>query len=144
VRETLPLAGTPYIEMVAVMAKYNPFAEKAGMTKIAESRPDPRLIRVAEALAAQGFNLHLLGSRRYLRTRLESLTPEELERVRRALSTGITHPKLMKKLTRKKIIFGYRKEGFDRLKETDVDELVDLIFILGILLQTKVYLLWTL
>lgn len=28
VRETLPLAGTPYVVMVAVMAKYNPFGEK--------------------------------------------------------------------------------------------------------------------
>ncbi|MEM2984788.1 MAG: hypothetical protein QXL24_06165, partial [Candidatus Jordarchaeaceae archaeon] len=128
--------------MVAVMAKYNPFAEKAGMTKIAESRPDPKLIRVAEALAAQGFNLHLLGSRRYLRTRLESLTPEELERVRRALSTGVTHPKLMKKLTRKKIIFGYRKEGLIHLQKTSLEELVELISTLGILLQTKTYLFW--
>ena len=33
VRETLAFAGTPYVEMVAVMAKYNPFAEKAGMQK---------------------------------------------------------------------------------------------------------------
>ncbi len=31
IRETLPLAGTSYVEMIAVMAKYNPFAEKAGM-----------------------------------------------------------------------------------------------------------------
>jgi len=36
VRETLAKAGTPYVEMPAVMAKYNPFAEKAGMRKIAE------------------------------------------------------------------------------------------------------------
>ncbi|MEM1550431.1 MAG: hypothetical protein QXX56_05770 [Candidatus Bathyarchaeia archaeon] len=36
VRETLHLAGAPYIEMIAVMAKYNPFAEKAGMKKIVE------------------------------------------------------------------------------------------------------------
>jgi hypothetical protein len=34
-----PLAGTPYVEMPAVMAKYNPFAEKAGMKKIAEQPP---------------------------------------------------------------------------------------------------------
>ena len=33
IRETLPLAGTPYVEMVAVMAKYNQFAEKAGKRK---------------------------------------------------------------------------------------------------------------
>lgn len=78
VRETLPLAGTPYVELVAVMAKYNPFAEKAGMTKVAESKPDPKLLRAAEALASQRFNLHLLGSGRYLRSKLDSLSPEGL------------------------------------------------------------------
>jgi len=36
VRETLAKAGTIYVEMVVVMAKYNPFGEKAGMQKIAE------------------------------------------------------------------------------------------------------------
>jgi hypothetical protein len=40
VKETLPLAGTEYVEMPAVMAKYNPFGEKAEMQKIAEQ---PRL-----------------------------------------------------------------------------------------------------
>jgi ABC-type ATPase with predicted acetyltransferase domain len=39
IRETLPLAGTPYAEMIAVMAKYRPFAEKAGMRKVAERPP---------------------------------------------------------------------------------------------------------
>ena len=34
IRETLPSAGTPYVEMIAVMPKYSPFAEKAGMQKI--------------------------------------------------------------------------------------------------------------
>lgn len=38
IRETLPLAGTSCVEMIAVMAKYNPFAEKAGMKKIAEQK----------------------------------------------------------------------------------------------------------
>jgi|GEM_PF-5047667 hypothetical protein len=33
VRETLHLVGTPYVEMPTVMAKYNPFAEKARMQK---------------------------------------------------------------------------------------------------------------
>jgi len=28
VRETLSLAGTPYVELVAVMAKYNPFERR--------------------------------------------------------------------------------------------------------------------
>lgn len=42
VRETLAFAGTPFVEMVAVMAKYNPFAEKAGMEKIAEQPPSKK------------------------------------------------------------------------------------------------------
>jgi len=40
VREMLPLVGRLYVETVAVMARYNPFFEKAGMTRVAESRPD--------------------------------------------------------------------------------------------------------
>jgi len=30
--------GTPYVEMIAVMAKYSPFAEKSGMRKITEQQ----------------------------------------------------------------------------------------------------------
>ncbi len=54
VRETLPLAGTPYVEMVAVMAKYNPFGEKAGMQKIMEqAQPES----VAHDRAVASFRL---------------------------------------------------------------------------------------
>jgi len=38
IRQTLSLAGTPQVEMIAVMAKYNPFAEKVGMQKILEQQ----------------------------------------------------------------------------------------------------------
>jgi hypothetical protein len=47
----LPLAGTPYVEMPAVMAKYNPFAEKAGMQKIAEQKPPKEAVKIAETLS---------------------------------------------------------------------------------------------
>ena len=66
VRETLSLAGTPYVEMVAVMAKYNPFAEKAGMQKIAVQQPTQKVLRISEALSSLGFNLQFLSSGRYL------------------------------------------------------------------------------
>ncbi len=42
VHDTLSLAGTEYVEVSAVMAKYNPFAEKAGMKKVAEQQPPHR------------------------------------------------------------------------------------------------------
>jgi len=39
VRQTLTQAETPYVETTAVMAKYNPFFERAGMTRIQETSP---------------------------------------------------------------------------------------------------------
>jgi ABC-type ATPase with predicted acetyltransferase domain len=56
VRETLARAGTPYVEMVAVMAKYNPFAEKAGMKKIAVQQPTQKVLRISEVLSSLGFD----------------------------------------------------------------------------------------
>lgn len=50
VRDTLPLAGTEYVEMSAVMSKYNPFAEKAGMMKIAEQLPPKETLKIVEAI----------------------------------------------------------------------------------------------
>ena len=41
---------TPYVELVAVMAKYNPFAEKAGMQKIVEQPPPKEVLAIAEIL----------------------------------------------------------------------------------------------
>ena len=40
------MAGTEYVEMSAVMAKYNPFAEKAGMKRIAEQAPPKEATRI--------------------------------------------------------------------------------------------------
>ena len=45
VKVTLPLAGTEYVEMSAVMAKYNPFAEKAGMKKTVEQESPKEALR---------------------------------------------------------------------------------------------------
>jgi ABC-type ATPase with predicted acetyltransferase domain len=45
IKDTLPLAGTEYVEMSAVMAKYNPFAEKAGMKRIADQAPPKEATR---------------------------------------------------------------------------------------------------
>ncbi|MDK1030382.1 MAG: ATP-binding cassette domain-containing protein [Planctomycetia bacterium] len=48
VRETLPLAGTPYVESLAVMGRVNPFFEKAGMTRY--DVPPPRQSAAMSAL----------------------------------------------------------------------------------------------
>jgi len=62
VNETIPLAGKPYVETVTVMTRYNPFFERVGLTKIAESKPDPRILEDVEKLRALGFNPIFLSS----------------------------------------------------------------------------------
>jgi hypothetical protein len=61
IRKTLLLAGTECVEMVAVMAKYNPFGERAGMKKAAEQEPSREILRVSKVLEEVGFNVQLLG-----------------------------------------------------------------------------------
>jgi ABC-type lipoprotein export system ATPase subunit len=65
VKDTLLFAGTPYVEAVAVMAKYNPFFEKAGMQKITESKPQKTITDVITKLEKIGFDPMLLGSATY-------------------------------------------------------------------------------
>ncbi len=54
VRETLPLAGTPYVEAMAVMAGMHPFFERAGMTRYAVA-PSPGAARLRAALETVGL-----------------------------------------------------------------------------------------
>ncbi len=95
VGETLPLAGTPYVEMPAVMAKYNPFAEKAGMVKIVEQPPPKQALAIAETLKQLGFNIHLLGSEKYVLAKLQSLSEKEIQAIKEAL-IKFCHSRFMK------------------------------------------------
>jgi len=47
-----------------MIAKYNPLFEKAGMTKIAETKPRPQILKAIEKLRALGFNLVILTSKK--------------------------------------------------------------------------------
>jgi len=53
VRETMPTVGTTYVETLAVMARYNPFFERAGMTRIDAPPPRDRFLEAAEALGVR-------------------------------------------------------------------------------------------
>jgi len=95
IKETLPLVGTPYIEMPAVMAKYNPFAEKAGMRKTMEQPPPDEASKIAEILKNIGFNIELLGSENCNLNKLQNLVPAELRLIREAFAK-YNHPRFMK------------------------------------------------
>lgn len=88
VRQTLPLEGRPYVETLAVMAKFNPFFERAGMVRLA-NQIDPR---AKEALESAFSVLKQMGAKEYIlldpelfRRWYKGLRKTEKERARKAL-----------------------------------------------------------
>jgi len=142
VRDTLALVGTAFVEMVAVMAKYNPFAEKAGMQKISEQPPSKEALRISEVLSGLGFNLQLLGSERHVKEKLESLTMEQLAALKDAfINNG--HPRFMKEIGAcRREAYGKKADYVKGIKDADLTKIAKLIKIVGVLLQSKVYLFW--
>jgi ABC-type ATPase with predicted acetyltransferase domain len=140
VRETLPLVGTPYVEMVAVMAKYNPFGEKAGMQKIVEQLPAKQVLRVSEVLSDLGFNVQLLGSQKYVVEKLESLSSQQLEILKQVFIKN-AHPRLRKVFAPHQP-YGTKADYVEGVKNADSTKMAKLIKIAGLLLQSKVYLFW--
>jgi MoaA/NifB/PqqE/SkfB family radical SAM enzyme len=128
------------VETVAVMAKYNPFFEKAGMHKIGESQQVKSALNVAEILKTLGFNTTFLRSSKYVLKKLASLKADELSVLKEAFAEN-KHPRFMKEFSfhdpygKSKI---YRKA----IETADFEKLAKLISICSMLLQTKVYLFW--
>jgi ABC-type ATPase with predicted acetyltransferase domain len=98
VHKTLSLAGTPYVETVAVMARYNPFFEHAGLRKIAESPPVKNAFKVADILKTLGFNLTFLRSQKYVLKKLASLRDKELSMLKEVFAEN-KHPRFMKEFS---------------------------------------------
>jgi len=140
VKETLAKAGTPYVEMPAVMAKYNPFGEKAGMRKIAEQPPPKEALAIAEILEQLGFNIQLLGSEKYVLNKLQTLSDEDLAKVKEAFIKHC-HARFMKYFF-PHLLFGYKKVYVEEIKKASLERLARLIKVCGFLMQTKVYLFW--
>jgi ABC-type ATPase with predicted acetyltransferase domain len=140
VMETLPLAGTEYVEMPAVMAKYNPFAEKAGMQKIAEQPPPKEAMKIVETLHQLGFNTQLLGSEKYALNKLQALSDKEVTKIKEAFIKN-SHARFMKYFFPHQL-FGKRKAYAKEIMKASPDKLARLIKVCGFLMQIKVYLFW--
>jgi len=67
------------------MAKYNLFFEKAGMTKIAETTPNPQILTVVDKLRALNFSPIFLNSERTNMNQLQKVTETEVSKVRTAI-----------------------------------------------------------
>ncbi len=140
IRETLPLVGTPYVEMIAVMAKYSPFAEKAGMQRIVQQRVVDSVSEVSKTLSQLGFDLRLLGSERYVRAKLDGLNPQQMCQLKAAFVKN-KHLRFRKELTGGQL-FGKTSDYLKNLQNADNAKVAKLVKIAGVLRQTKVYLFW--
>jgi len=138
VRETLPRVGRKYVEAMAVMARYNPFFEKAGMKRIAERKPNRMIIEAVEALEKLGFKRHLLASEGYNLKKLQSLRDEEIREVMDALKKTGQYKRLM--ATGK--AYPRREEFEEWIARQDLRRLAEVLTRLAVLAETKVYLFW--
>ncbi|MGD6810519.1 MAG: hypothetical protein ACQCN3_12540 [Candidatus Bathyarchaeia archaeon] len=142
IRETLPQVGTPNVEMIAVMAKYSPFAEKAGMQKVVEQQTVESVKRMTQTLLHLDFNLQLIGSQRYVESKLASLNEEQVRELKTAFMAS-THPRLKKEVTASRHHpFGKTSDYVKYIQNADNAQIGKMIKILAMLSQTKVYLFW--
>ncbi|MCJ7770355.1 hypothetical protein MUP37_02135 [Candidatus Bathyarchaeota archaeon] len=141
VRETLPLAGTDHVEMSAVMAKHNPFAERAGMRRIAVQVPTKQALALAEILESVGLDRRLFGSVGHVEQQLRAMSKENLDLVRAGFIRH-KHDRFLKEFS-SDVPFGRAADYEKCIKKTSVEQLARLIKICGFLLQEKAYLFWS-
>lgn len=124
------------------MAKYSPFAEKAGMRRIAEQQPTKGVLRISELLSDFGFDLQLLGSSRYIFSKIEELNPAQIGKLKEAFIKN-KHPRFKKEFAASRHQpFGKTSDYVFCIQNADQFKMVKLIKLVGMLLQTKVYLFW--
>jgi hypothetical protein len=117
-------------------------AEKAGLEKIVEQQPLEGVKRIAAKLSEFGFNLSLLGSERYVLEKLRLLNNIELG-VLKGLFVENKHPRFKKEFAvSRHQPFGRASDYVKCIENADVAKLAKLIKLVGMLMQTKVYLFW--
>ena len=136
VKESLRLQGRKHVELTAVMAQYNPFAEKAGMKPILLTTPHKTVLQALEELKELGFNPSLMGSKSYNERIIKDLPDlEPLHNILKKVSS-----QYYKRLTRKSMPY-VKKDVFIRwLKEQETESLAKSLKTLTTLSTTKAYL----
>jgi hypothetical protein len=142
IRDTLSRVGTPNVEMIAVMAKYSPFAEKAGMHKVIEQQSVTGLRKLTQTLLALEFDMQLIGSQHYVGDKLQSLSKVEIGELKTAFLT-CAHPRFKKEIVSSRHDpYGKTADYMAYVRNADILKIGRLIKILAMLSQTKVYLFW--
>jgi len=135
VKETLPLAGTPCVETLAVMAKYNPFFEKAGMRKIAETKSNKHLLEAMEKLKALGFNHTVLQSQKHNLGKIMKVGKEKVIQILTELSEKGSIPR--KRIIATNKAYPSHKEFTEKLANISAEELAKVLKRLSFLTPKK-------
>ena len=141
IRETLGMQGSQHVELIAVMARYNPFSERAGMMLIRVTEPHASIVLAIEKLHSLGFNPILLASARGNEETLDSLPRDQLEFLKQVL-LGVS-TLYYKRLSRSSRPYVKRDEFKTWLDEQPNSSLARTLATLSILSQTKAYLYWS-
>jgi hypothetical protein len=137
IRDTLPIIGTPFMEMVAVMAKYNPFAEKTGMQNVITKEPPKEALSMAETLKGFGFDLQFLGNERYVRSKLNGLNPTQITALKEAFVRN-DHQRFRKEFAAlRHVPYGTTKAYREGIETADLEKLAKLVKIVGVLLRRR-------
>ena len=105
VRETLPKVNARVVEVLAVMAKYNPFFEKAGMARVNYQRDEDATGRKTRAFLEQRcFDFKLVKSKAYCRDFFSRLNEEDRKSLLGYLSEFAQHPSVRVKTATPELI----------------------------------------
>lgn len=138
IKETLEQVDRRHVELVAVMALYNPFAEKAGMRLVQKTEAYPGPLKALQNLHDLGLDTSRMGSKRY---NVEKLDTKDLDQIVKAF-VPINGKNTIRKLTRSNK--PRNREDFQAwLREQDNESLAWCIQSLSILAQSKAYLYWS-
>ncbi len=140
VRETLCRVGTSCVEALAVMAKYNPFFEKAGMRKIVESRPSVDVLFAIGQLRELGFNSTMLGSVNENLRLVRHVGRDKIVGILEGLSEK--DGAVRKRLLALSSVYPSHGEFLEKLERVSCGDLAVVLKRLAFLAQTKTYLFW--
>ena len=140
-RRALLASDRPYVELVAVMARYNPFAERAGMLRAGEKEPDPALETAAARLAELGVDPRLMASERYALRVLSGMSDRELVMIKDILRP-LRNIGLTRALVRDRNPFLRPGEWEEALNRAGRAELARLLSVLASIRARKIYLIW--
>ncbi len=105
VRETLPLVKAKVVEVLAAMAKYNPFFEKAGMIRVEYRRDEVSVEKkIRRFLEASDFDLSFVRSKAYCRNFFGRLDSQDKKVLVEYLSEYARQPFVKVKLVKPELL----------------------------------------